>query len=135
MLKEFKVEINVKGNMGKNTSDANDASPALHRCLGRLAVTTQELDSAQLFNTLIYKTMGSGDKLTTREMYNNSLEFQFNALVIINCISRPRFKDDGKSMSRRRLLLLWPYSYVDNPNLTLPHEKKINRDLYKTFKN
>ena len=134
ILKELKVIANVQIIMGKNTSDANDASPELHRCMGRLLVATQEPDSTHLFNTSICKTMASSDKLTSSELYNNSMEFQFNALLIINCNTRPHFKDAGRGMSRRLLLLLWPYSYVDNPNPDLPHQKKLNSDLEVSFK-
>ena len=37
--------VNVKLVMGKNTSDANDASPKIYRCIRRLVAATQEPDS------------------------------------------------------------------------------------------
>jgi phage/plasmid-associated DNA primase len=134
MFGELMVTINVKAIMGKNKGDANNATPEYHKCLGRLVVSTEEPDSTQLFNTSICKTMGSGGKLSARELYSNSVEFQFNALLIINCNTRPRFKDEGRGMARRLLLLVWPYSFVDTPDPNLPNEKKLNLDLEDSFK-
>ena len=84
MLKELMATMNVKLIMGKDKCDANDASPYLHRCMGRLVAATQEPNSIQLFNKSICITMGSGDTMSARALYNNSVEFELNALIIIN---------------------------------------------------
>ena len=91
------VIANVKLIMGKNTRDADEASPELHRCMGRFVAATQEPDSTQLFNTSICKTTGSCDPLTTRALYKNTVEFEFNTLLVINWNSRSRLRIMGRA--------------------------------------
>ena len=132
MLGDYMVNVDVKLIMGKNKSGVNCASPELHRCMGKLVAATQEPESTELLNTSICKSIGSGDKMSARKLYTNPVEFYFSALLIINCNNRPGFMDFGKGITRRLLLLLWRYSFVDNP--TKPHEQKCDNNMITLFK-
>jgi len=117
---------------GGANGDVNATSPELHMCIGRLIAATQEPESAALLNTSLCKLLGSGDKVATRGLYENTFQCFVKLILIICCNLVPNREDFKNELARRFILVKRLISFVEVPKGD--QQKKIDYGMENRFK-
>lgn len=108
---------------------SNQASPEIARARGKRFASTQEPDTGDALNVGVLKELTGGDKLISRMLFNNPIEFrpQYHLFYMVNIFPEIRALDDGTW--ERILVLYYPSKFTQFPKK--PNEFLIDTTISK----
>jgi P4 family phage/plasmid primase-like protien len=103
----------------KASKSANEASPALANKKGsRIVVSTEpENDTGNKLQVNLLKKMTGGDKIETRALFKECIEFAPQFGLIIQCNDIPEFTTIDYAIERRLRIINFPFTFTANPVL------------------
>jgi P4 family phage/plasmid primase-like protien len=114
----------------KKRADSNSANPELAATKGRRVVKFQEAEENSVLNVGLMKEISGGDKIVTRALFQDPIEFkpQFKAFFI--CNDKPTLPPNDEGTWRRVRLIEFISRFVDKPSEDpSKHEHPIDYEL------
>ena len=114
---------------GKTTSSSK-ATPEVARMKGRRLGTFNESNPDSSLNMEFFKTTTGGDKIYSRGLFSNPIDFRTTFQLLLLCNKKPsRLAADDAAIWRRMCVIPFYSSFVENPNPNNPNEFKTDRFL------
>lgn len=105
----------------KKTSSSS-ANPELAKMKGKRMAIATEPNESDKFQVGQLKAWTGGDKIQARQLYQDTIEFSAQFLIIIQMNHKPALSDFDMGIARRLKNVEFPFKFVDNPRL--PHERQ-----------
>jgi P4 family phage/plasmid primase-like protien len=124
----FNVSLltNKRGGSGQTNSE-------LVRSKGRRCAVLQEPEENEKMNAGFMKELSGNDKIITRGLYKDSIEFKPMFKMILTCNHLPNLPSEDGGTWRRVRLIEFQSKFTDNPNPRNEHEFAIDRELSLKF--
>jgi P4 family phage/plasmid primase-like protien len=124
----FNVSLltNKRGGSGQTNSE-------LVRSKGRRCAVLQEPEENEKMNAGFMKELSGNDKIITRGLYKDSIEFKPMFKMILTCNHLPNLPSEDGGTWRRVRLIEFKSKFTDNPNPRNEHEFAIDRELSLKF--
>lgn len=132
ILGDYLCNFNVSLLTSKRTGSGQTNSE-LVRAKGRRLAVLQEPEEGERMNVGFMKELSGGDKIITRGLYKDSVEFKPMFKMILTCNHLPTIPSDDGGTWRRIRLIEFTSKFCDNPNPDNPNEFPIDRDLSAKF--
>jgi len=112
---------------------SNSASPELAKTKGVRFISLQEPDENERFNIGLLKELTGGDKIQTRPMYRDPIEFKPQFKMILCCNHLPKLPPNDDGTWRRVRVVDFVARFVDEPDPNDPHQFKKDPYLANKF--
>jgi len=127
--KNFKV-----GLLTQKRSSAAGADPAMHKLMNVRAAIASEPEKTEYFNTALIKEAVGGDKLSTRGMYENEIEWMPMFKIMMLCNDIPSLDGIDGGITRRLEIIEFIAKFVSHPNADNPYEFERDDTLSRRLK-
>jgi len=112
---------------------SNSASPELAKTKGVRFVSLQEPDENERFNIGLLKELTGGDKIQTRPMYRDPIEFKPQFKMVLCCNHLPKLPPNDDGTWRRVRVVDFTAKFVDDPDPKDPLQFKKDPYLVDKF--
>ena len=110
-------------------SDPNAASSALAGIKNvRLMVVSETNSEDKIDVGFAKKFAGGKEQLSARKLHSEEEQFDVQAKLVIQTNNKPEIPPDAKALWNRVLFVAFNREYVENPDPSIPTQKKINVD-------
>jgi putative DNA primase/helicase len=87
----------------------------------------EDNDKETKFNISVVKKLTGRDKIVTRALYKNAIEYTPKFTIFVSCNKQPTVDETNEAIRNRFRFIHFPFTFVDNPSRK--HERKLNVDL------
>lgn len=87
----------------------------------------EDNDKELKFNVSTVKKLTGRDKISTRALYKNSIEFVPQFTMFVSCNKQPSIDETNDAIKNRFRFIHFPFTFVENPKL--PHERQLDVSL------
>lgn len=109
----------------------------IHRIAkSRIAISSEMKmsENAVIDGNMLKSIVSGGDVLTLRRVYENEHQFINTSTPFIFCNDLPKFSPADEGLRLRTIVITYDYSFVPDPNPTIPSQKKGDANLKQTLK-
>lgn len=108
---------------------SNAAQSELERTKGRRCAVMQEPGESEKLNIGLMKELSGGDRILTRGLFKEPIEFKPQFKMIMTCNELPEVPSDDGGTWRRIRVIEFTSRFVDNPDPNKPREFAIDPEL------
>lgn len=108
---------------------SNAAQSELERTKGRRCAVMQEPGESEKLNIGLMKELSGGDRILTRGLFKEPIEFKPQFKMIMTCNELPEVPSDDGGTWRRIRVIEYMSRFLDNPDPTKPTEFPIDPDI------
>ena len=112
---------------------SNSAQAELERTRGRRFAVMQEPSEGEKINIGLMKELSGGDRIMTRGLFKDPIEFKPQFKMIMTCNELPEVPSDDGGTWRRIRVVDFSSKFVENPDPTNPKEFKMDTELAEKF--
>lgn len=112
---------------------SNTAQSELERTRGRRFAVMQEPGENEKLNTGLMKELSGGDRILTRGLFKEPIEFRPQFKMILTCNELPEVQSDDGGTWRRIRVIEFTSKFVENPDPKKPNEFPIDYELSEHF--
>lgn len=112
----------------KRTS-SNSAQSELERTKGRRLAVMQEPGESEKLNIGLMKELSGGDRILTRGLFKEPIEFRPQFKMIMTCNDLPEVPSDDGGTWRRIKVVEYTSKFVEHPSKSNPKEFPIDPDI------
>lgn len=112
---------------------SNTAQSELERTRGRRFAVMQEPGENEKLNTGLMKELSGGDRILTRGLFKDPIEFRPQFKMILTCNELPEVQSDDGGTWRRIRVIEFTSKFVENPDPKKPNEFPIDYELSEHF--
>jgi P4 family phage/plasmid primase-like protien len=112
---------------------SNSAQAELERTRGRRFAVMQEPSEGEKINIGLMKELSGGDRIMTRGLFKDPIEFKPQFKMIMTCNELPEVPSDDGGTWRRIRVIDFSSKFVENPDPTNPKEFKMDTELAEKF--
>jgi P4 family phage/plasmid primase-like protien len=112
---------------------SNSAQSELERTKGRRFAVMQEPSENEKINIGLMKELSGGDRIMTRGLFKEPIEFKPQFKMIMTCNELPEVPSDDGGTWRRIRVVDFSSKFTDNPDPNNPREFKIDTELANKF--
>jgi P4 family phage/plasmid primase-like protien len=112
---------------------SNSASPELARTIGTRFVSLQEPDEHERMNIGLMKELTGGDKIQSRQLYREPVEFKPQFKMVLCCNHLPKVPPNDDGTWRRLRVTDFIAKFVDEPDPNVPYQFKKDPHLADKF--
>lgn len=116
-LGDYAGKINVS-NLTQKRGSAGQANPELARTKGKRFVNMQEPDEQCRLNVGLMKELTGGDKIITRALFKDPIEFKPQFTLVLTCNEKPEMPPDDEGTWRRVVLVEYKSKFRHEPQGT-----------------
>lgn len=108
---------------------SNAAQSELERTKGRRCAVMQEPGESEKLNIGLMKELSGGDRILTRGLFKEPIEFKPQFKMIMTCNELPEVPSDDGGTWRRIRVIEYTSRFVDKPDPSKPKEFPIDPDI------
>jgi P4 family phage/plasmid primase-like protien len=108
---------------------SNAAQSELERTKGRRCAVMQEPGDGEKMNIGLMKELSGGDRILTRGLFKEPIEFKPQFKMIMTCNELPEVPSDDGGTWRRIRVIEFTSRFVDKPDPSKPREFPIDPDI------
>jgi P4 family phage/plasmid primase-like protien len=108
---------------------SNSAQSELERTKGRRCAVMQEPGESEKMNIGLMKELSGGDRILTRGLFKEPIEFKPQFKMIMTCNELPEVPSDDGGTWRRIRVIEFTSRFVDKPDPSKPKEFPIDSEL------
>lgn len=112
---------------------SNTAQSELERTKGRRFAVMQEPGENEKINTGLMKELSGGDRILTRGLFKEPIEFRPQFKMILTCNELPEVQSDDGGTWRRIRVIEFTSKFVEVPDPKKPNEFPIDMELSERF--
>lgn len=112
---------------------SNSAQAELERTRGRRFAVMQEPSEGEKINIGLMKELSGGDRIMTRGLFKDPIEFKPQFKMIMTCNELPEVPSDDGGTWRRIRVVDFSSKFVEEPNPNNPKEFKMDTELGDKF--
>lgn len=112
---------------------SNSAQSELERTKGRRFAVMQEPGENEKINTGLMKELSGGDRILTRGLFKEPIEFRPQFKMIMTCNELPEVASDDGGTWRRIRVVEFTSKFTDTPDKTKKNEFAIDMELSEKF--
>ena len=112
---------------------SNSATSEVARGKGKRFVVLQEPSEDEKLNIGLMKELTGGDRIVTRKLYSEPIEFMPQWTIALLCNHLPNVPSDDGGTWRRIRVVEFTSKFVDKPDPEKPNEFPIDKDLNARF--
>lgn len=112
---------------------SNSAQSELERTKGRRIAVMQEPGESEKLNIGLMKELSGGDRIMTRALFKEPVEFRPQFKMIMTCNELPEVPSDDGGTWRRIRVIEYKSKFTDNPDPTNPLEFPLDGELLEKF--
>jgi len=112
---------------------SNSAQAELERTRGRRFAIMQEPSEGEKINIGLMKELSGGDRIMTRGLFKDPIEFKPQFKMIMTCNELPEVPSDDGGTWRRIRVVDFSSKFVEEPNPDNPNEFKMDTELAEKF--
>ena len=112
---------------------SNSAQAELERTRGRRFAVMQEPSEGEKINIGLMKELSGGDRIMTRGLFKDPIEFKPQFKMIMTCNELPEVPSDDGGTWRRIRVVDFSSKFVEEPNPANPKEFKMDTELAEKF--
>lgn len=105
------------------------ASPELAQCQYSRIVTVNEPGEKVVLKTAMLKTLSGGDPVNARFLHKNHVKFTPIFVLFFLTNKKPLIDGSDKATKKRIIYVKFTSSFVENPDPSMPNEKKLDEKL------
>lgn len=110
-------------------TQSNSAQAELERTKGRRLTVMQEPGDGEKLNIGLMKELTGGDRILTRGLYKEPIEFKPQFKMVMTCNDLPEVSSDDGGTWRRIRVIQFTSRFSDNPDPTKSNEFKADTEL------
>jgi len=114
-------------------ASSNSAQSELERTKGRRFAILQEPGESEKLNIGLMKELSGGDRILTRGLFKDPIEFKPQFTMIMTCNELPEVPSDDGGTWRRIRGIAFSSKFCENPNPNVPTEFPLDPDLLEKF--
>lgn len=114
-------------------TQSNSAQAELERTKGRRLTVMQEPGDGEKLNIGLMKELTGGDRIMTRGLYKEPIEFKPQFKMVMTCNDLPEVSSDDGGTWRRIRVIEFTSRFSDNPDPTKSNEFKADPELTEKF--
>jgi P4 family phage/plasmid primase-like protien len=114
----------------KKRNGADDATPGLAKMKGKRLGLFQEPESDDKINVGFMKELSGGDKIQTRKLYSDPIEFKPQFKLLLVCNRLPDIPSQDNGTWRRIRVTEWETEFVDVDKQGKYNGKALNRNQF-----
>lgn len=112
---------------------SNSAQSELERTKGRRIAVMQEPGESEKLNIGLMKELSGGDRIMTRALFKEPVEFRPQFKMIMTCNELPEVPSDDGGTWRRIRVIEYKSKFTDNPDPANPLEFPLDSELLEKF--
>lgn len=112
---------------------SNSAQSELERTKGRRIAVMQEPGESEKLNIGLMKELSGGDRIMTRALFKEPVEFRPQFKMIMTCNELPEVPSDDGGTWRRIRVIQYKSKFTDNPDPGNPLEFPLDSELLEKF--
>ena len=112
---------------------SNSAQAELERTRGRRFAVMQEPSEGEKINIGLMKELSGGDRIMTRGLFKDPIEFKPQFKMIMTCNELPEVPSDDGGTWRRIRVIDFSSKFTEEPDPTKPNEFKMDVELAEKF--
>lgn len=112
---------------------SNSAQSELERTKGRRIAVMQEPGESEKLNIGLMKELSGGDRIMTRALFKEPVEFRPQFKMIMTCNELPEVPSDDGGTWRRIRVIEYKSKFTDNPDPMNPLEFPLDSELLEKF--
>jgi len=114
-------------------TQSNSAQAELERTKGRRLTVMQEPGDGEKLNIGLMKELTGGDRIMTRGLYKDPIEFKPQFKMVMTCNDLPEVSSDDGGTWRRIRVIEFTSRFSDNPDPSKSNEFKADPELTEKF--